>query len=250
MKKLLMVPLFALVTIVSLGQDRVNAKPILITFNKQISQSTGWNLDNSGVWKNRVNRIPSADVDKVLLDYEEWGLGEDNFISYQIGDIKIEDSTYIIVVKKYKDGYYKYETIKEGWRPCLSVDYFIINKTEYSKIKDIKPNTKNFVSIKPICYGVIKYVITNENLLYQVKKDISEKKAGNFLFDGETSLFVGIYPISKNSKVRFYISPISPYQNMESMVLSFDNSYYETSLGLFNNFIPIINNDKGYVVNK
>lgn len=234
---------------VSYGQDRVDKKPIVITLNKQLTQSTGWMLDKSGQWKSRVNRIPKADVDKVLLDYENDGLGEDNFISYQVGEIKMDDKTYMIIVKKYKDGYYKYESIQRGWTNVLSASYYIFDTENYNKIKKVEFDSKNIINVKPICWGDLKYVITNENMLYHIKKDISEKRADGFSYYGDdNTLGLIIQPITKNSKVRFIINTLETYHTQEDMDKSFTNSYFETSLSLFNSFIPILNKEKGDVV--
>jgi hypothetical protein len=246
MKKILMVAILLIASVSIFAQDRVNAKPISILLNKQLNQSTGWMIDKGGQWKSKPNRIPTADIDKILIDYEIYGLGQDNFISYQIGEIKIDDSTYVILVKKYKDGYYRYESIQRGWTPCISVMYDVFSKQEFEKLKDVKFDTKNAVRIKTVCSGNIMYVITNENMMYQIKKHISESKADGFE-SGE--LGVLLYPLSKDFKVRFQITTISQYSDEQEIFKSFDTSYYETSIASFNSFIPIVK-DKGYTASK
>lgn len=91
------------------SQERVN-KPVPTIgakVNSQLTKSTGWTLNPEGQWISRSNRIPAfiENEFKTLIDYEKDGLGLDNFISYQMRDIKIQDSTYAILIKKYKDGY-------------------------------------------------------------------------------------------------------------------------------------------------
>ena len=168
-----------------------------------------------------------------------------------MGDVKLDDKTYTIIVKKYKDGYYKYESIQRGWTNCISVTYYIFDKEGHNKIKDISLDTKNVINVKPICWGDIKYVITNENMLYQIKKDIAEKKSDNYSYYGDNNTMgMIIQPISKNSKVRFIMNTLETYYTQEDMDKSFTNSYFETSLSLFNSFIPILNKEKGDVVVK
>lgn len=232
----------------SYGQDRVDKKLPSVTLTKSLSQSIGWNLSKSGQWKSRPNRIPKVDVDNILLDYESYGLGEDNFLSLQFGEIKIDEKPYHILTKKYKDGYYRYETIQKGWTPCLSVSYYVFDDEEYDKIRNIQFDSKNYIEVKPLCSNDIRLTITNENMLYQIKKDIMEQKADNFesVLTSDNKLGLMIYPISKQSKVRFKMEIFGRYSDEESIgdfKKSFESSYFETSLVSFNSLISISNKD-------
>jgi hypothetical protein len=235
MKKLLVFSML-LVSFVSYGQDRINKKPTTITIKKQLTQSIGWMLDKSGEWKSRPNRIPKADVDKILIDYEFDGLGEDNFISYQVGEIKVDDSVYVILIKKSKDGFYKYESIQRGWTPCLSASYYIFTKNEFEKLKNIKDDEINIIDVKSVLFEDINYVITNDNLLYQIKKDILEKKLEYGFSDySNGNLRIIIHPITKQNKTRFMFETLSRYSdnNVDETKKTFKNSYYEVSSTLF-----------------
>ena len=183
------------------SQERVN-KPVPTIgakVNSQLTKSTGWTLNPEGQWISRSNRIPAfiENEFKTLIDYEKDGLGLDNFISYQMRDIKIQDSTYAILIKKYKDGYYKYETINEGWTAYNSVEYYVFSKHELKKLDSIKVDSINLVKIDIIYSNSITW-INNETYISDIQKDIvkqiDEKK--------ET--------VEKENYLIFHIAPYKP----------------------------------------
>src|SRR5215813_3084491 len=110
--------LFVLSSHILYSQDRVN-KPlpkISKVIQKQLTTATGWMLNPEGQWVSRKNRIPYfiENKSKILIDYETYGLGMDNFVFFQLRDVKISDSTYYVLIKKYRDGYYRYRSIQKG----------------------------------------------------------------------------------------------------------------------------------------
>ncbi len=103
------------------SQDRVNKK--LPKISSQIfgtlTSATGWLNNPEGQWIFRKNRIVKNlnNSFKSIIDYEENGLGIDNFIFYQLRKILINDTSYYILIKKSNSGYYRYATIREDWTP-------------------------------------------------------------------------------------------------------------------------------------
>lgn len=123
------------------AQERVNtALPVIgATPKGRITEATGWFQNDSGEWLSRKNRIPVnfSGRDKTLIDYGHYSLGEnrENFIYLELRDITINDSSYTILIKKYKDGYYKYDAIREGWMPQTSLIYYVFATSELDKLK-------------------------------------------------------------------------------------------------------------------
>ena len=115
-KKLMLTLVICIITIITFGQTRTNVvlPKINAQVNSQLSKAKGWMLNPEGQWISRQNRIPVCleNQFKTLIDYEKNQMGLDNFISYQFRNIKIKDSTYLILIKKYKVGEYKYFEIK------------------------------------------------------------------------------------------------------------------------------------------
>lgn len=250
------------------SQERIN-KPIptiSLKINSQLTKSTGWTLNPEGQWISRSNRIPAfiENEFKTLIDYEKDGLGLDNFISYQMRDIKIQDSTYAILIKKYKDGYYKYSTINEGWTGYNSVEYYVFNKRDLKKLDSIKVDTINLINIDVLYSNNITW-INNETYISDIQKDIvkqiEEKKESA---DIENHLIFHIAPYKSKNIVQFQIySSYSNYNIIGGIITEhkvkdengtyswdekqiyltndlFKHCYFETDLLTFNSFLKII----------
>ena len=249
------------------SQERIN-KPIPVIsskINSQLTKSTGWTLNPEEQWVSRSNRIPAfiENEFKILIDYEKDGLGIDNFISYQIRDIKVQDSTYAILIKKYKDGYYKYETINEGWTSYNSVEYYVFNKRELKKLDSIKVDSINLIKIDILYSNSITW-ISNETYITDIQKaivkQIEDKKETT---ENENSLIFHIAPYKTKNKVQYQIySSYSTYNIIGGIMTEhkvkdengkyswdqkqiyltndlFKNCYFETDLLTFNSFLKI-----------
>jgi hypothetical protein len=250
------------------SQDRVNKPiPIISTkINSQLNKSTGWTLNPEGQWVSRLNRIPAfiENEFKTLIDYEVYGLGIDNFISYQIRDVKIQDSTYAILIKKFKDGYYRYETIKEGWTAYNSVEYYVFKKHELKKLDSIKVDSINLIKIDIQYTNRISW-IKNETYILDIQKDIVKQIEDNKEFiKKDNYLIFHIAPYESKNKVQYQIySSYSKYNFIKGIIKEYnvkDDSgiyslnqkqiyltndlfrycYYETDLFTFNSFLKII----------
>ncbi len=251
------------------SQDRVS-KPIPIIGTQikgQLTKSIGWLLNPESQWVSRPNKIPSfiENQYKTLIDYEYNGLGFDNFISYQMRDIKIQDSIYSILIKKYKDGYYKYSAIEEGWSNYNSVMFYVFNKTELRKFDDIVNDSINLIKIK-VLYSNSITMIKNETYISDIQKEIvkqiEEKNSDN---DVEEYLVFHIAPYKLKNIVQFQIySSYSKYNIISGIIKEhkvkeekenenyswkekqiylsndlFKYCYYEVDYLTFNNFIKI-----------
>ena len=266
-KKLLVFICFLLCTVLAYSQERVN-KPIPIISAQPkgvLIKSTGWLLNPEGQWISRANRIP-AYIDnefKLLIDYEYDGLGIDNFISYQLREIKMNDSVFTILIKKYKDGYYKYSSIKEGWTNYNSVTYYVFDNKELSKLKNINYDSVNVVELDIRYTNNITW-INNETYISDIQKDIV-KQISDKDSEDKSKLILQIAPYKTKKIVQFQIySTYSKYNIITGIVNEhkvkdeksessldekqiyltkdlFKYCYYEVDLLTFNNFLKISN---------
>jgi hypothetical protein len=264
---LLILAILTLNSVNLFSQDRVS-KPIPTIGTQikgQLTKSTGWLLNPESQWVSRPNKIPSfiENQYKTLIDYENDGLGLDNFISYQLRDIKIQDSTYSILIKKYKDGYYKYSSIKEGWTNYNSVIFYVFNKNELRKFDDVTNDSINLIKINVLYSNSVAW-INNETYISDIQKEIvkqiDEKKNDEVT---EEYLVFHIAPYKTKNIVQFQIySSYGTYNNISGIIKEhkvkdengkyswdekqiylsedlFKYCYYEVDYLTFNNFIKI-----------
>jgi hypothetical protein len=270
MKKISILLILAMLTLKSVNlfsQNRVNKPtPIIGTKVKgQLTKSTGWILNPEGQWVSRSNKIPSylENQYKILMDHGSEGLGIDNFISYQIREIKIQDSTYSILIKKYKDGYYKYSSLNEGWTNYNSVMFYVFNKNELRKLDDVVNDSINLIKIKVLYSNSITW-INNETYISDIQKEIAKEiyeKEGDK--EAEEYLVFQIAPYKPKNIVQFQIySSYSKYNIIGGIIKEyivkdekssyssedkniylskdlFKYCYYEVDYLTFNNFMKI-----------
>lgn len=257
------------------GQDRINKTlpKVNSSIKGQLLKATGWTLNPEEQWISRQNRIPIflENEYKTLIDYEKDGLGIDNFLSYQLRDIKIGDKTFSMLIKKYKDGEFKYPSIKEGWLNYTRLVYYVFEMTELEKVKNIKNDSINFITLK-ILYtnaGDFGVSFSADNYLTDLSKDIVTKMKEEVKPEKERYLALHIKPIKQKNIIQFQIyyfeeKPKSIYSSgsyiygiiseftikESSTSLSegeqvygtsklFKHCYFETDYSSFNSFLKI-----------
>lgn len=236
---------FFIINTFCFGQNRVNDKlPIITKTNGQLLNASGWLKNNSGQWISKKNRIPYdlGTDQKKLENYESYSLGEDNFISFELKNIKIKDSTYTILIKKFRDGFYDYPTIQEGWNFSNSYAYYIFENKELEKFKNIKADTLNTIEIALKATDIIKFVnfktLTNTMIVKTIQENLNEHS----FINNETpfsndlpytfpTLYIDITYFKNKNIIQFYISP-KTYETENP-------KYYETDLTNFSNFIKL-----------
>jgi hypothetical protein len=266
LKVMMMTLMMCLITMVSFGQDRVNTSvpKIQTQINSQILKSKGWLLNPEGQWISRQNRIPSfiENQFKSLIDYEKDGLGIDNFISYQFRDVKIGDSLYTILIKRYKDGYYKYSSIKEGWTNYNSVLFYVFSRSELDKFKNIKNDSINQIKISVLYSNSLTWV-NDATYISDIEKELVKQINTNKEVKDDYVVF-HIAPYKDKNIVQFQIYTIySKYKIIGGIIkehkvkdetgkYSWENKqiyettelfkycYYEVDYLTFSNFIKLI----------
>ena len=248
------------------SQERIN-KP-LPTIDSEIkgelTKSIGWMINPEGQWISRPNKIPSFLENEYmsLIDYGHWGLGTDNFISYQFREVKINNKSYEILIKKYRDGYYKYPEIQKGWKNEQSVMFYVFDKNELKKLDAITDNSINLIKINILYSNSIKWV-NSETYIYDIQMEIAKQikdksKAKNdylifhiaqyktknivqFQIYGSFGEYKFIGGIIKEFKVDVKNDRL--FSDKKRVYLSnnlFKYCYYETDFPTFNKFIKRI----------
>lgn len=231
------------------SQNRTNDKlPIITKTNGILNTSIGWLKNSSGQWISSKNKIPQdlGENQKLLDNYEKYSLGIDNFRTLEIKDLKIGDSLYTILIKKYKDGFYTYSTIEKDWNNYNSYKYYVISKNEFKKIKDIKKDTLNNLYLDVIYQDDLKYInpkTFNDNV---IMKSISKKIKEESTIDGYGShkLALNISYFKVKNIVQFYFYESYVYNpNYVKMYGNWkpeeNDKYFETDILTFKQFINI-----------
>lgn len=198
----------------------------------------GWLYNIDGQWISSFNKIPYPLIkqSESLQNFEKYSLGTDNFIFFETRKIKIVDSTYIILIKKYSDGYYKYKTIEKGWVPHISYDYYVFSLDDFNKISESKPDIINNLSILNIHYGQVKYLNNNSNYSEFIERNIANLIKEN-IENKSNHLFLQFINFSKTGVTRFNINngDIISYNQKEFFQkdIVFEKFYFETKTSSF-----------------
>ena len=251
--------IFILISFNLYSQERINKElpKISSQINGQLINAKGWMYNPEGEWISRTNKIPVfiSNQDKILLDYEDYGLGTDNFISYQFRDIKISNEDYVILIKKYKDGSYRYPSINEGWENYNTVSFYVFKKKELTKQNEIKNDTMNIVKI-PLKFSSWILRFKNETYLNDIQKELNKLINENDLeYQSKNSLVFQIAPYRNKNIVQFQIfTSYSEYNIIGGIIKEFrtpenknlylsdelfKHCYYETDYQTFNKFLKI-----------
>ncbi len=219
-------------------QNRTNnTLPLISKENKGILlQAKGWLKNQYGDWVHNDNKIPN-DLGiqfKSIDNFEVNSLGQDNFISFQLKDIVIKDSTFVLLLKKVKSGHYVYPAIQEEWRKNYNCDWYIIDKSELIKFSNLDSDELKTIEVNYIYYGGISVdnlaEITNLYLSKDINKTIIEKEIDGYNLDKRGHINVDITYFKSKSIIQFYF--YNEYMNHK-------DRYYETNLVNFNKFIKI-----------
>ena len=249
-----------LLTLMVFGQDRtVKLKANIATETiSQLKTATGWMLNPDEEWVSLKNTIPVSIASEYnsLLIYERKGLGTDNFKYYQLKELTYKDSSYYILIKQYRDGYYTYSSIEKGWNDFISHTAYVFAKSELNKLDSIKEGEVNMIEIE---------LIDNVNILWtseaEALKLIPAKIEWNKATDEKSKLILHIAPYKEKNIVQFQIyTTYSKYNSIMGIIEEykakdgentwstkqvylteelFKYCYYETDYTTFNKFLNI-----------
>ncbi len=236
-----------------------------------IYDARGWAMQDNGTWAYATNKIPFTDSRS--NNARPGGLnelGQDNFISFELHKIMIDDEQYNILIKKYIDGEFEFIYLQRNWHFFNSLQFWVF-KSE--KLKELMPEETKFnvpYIVNLECYltgkirnydktvftekglnlanyktGVINnFQTTNTSYNDLIIRLVQDKKFGKIINDG--NMFIAVYPIKSGDKevARFKLIANYKHENLNKMQLSPDNwknlfaeNFYEVQYNIFNNFI-------------
>jgi hypothetical protein len=255
MKRYLLLLLVICSSILAHSQDRQNKKlpKIGIKALGSLTSAKGWLLNPEGQWISRQNRIPVSIENefKSLIDYQDNALGIDNFISLEFRNVTINDSSFVILIKRYKNGSFKYSSINEGWYNYNEAMYYIINKADYDSLgKGIMKDSINLVQMNYLAWGSVGF-IKDQTYISDIEKDIAAN-VKELKLEEKVKLCFHIAPYTKKNIVQFNIYTLTDYGSFKTVggVVTinadpkiygtkalFNQSYYEATGPLFKLFI-------------
>lgn len=227
------------------SQNRIDDKlPVISKTNGQLVNATGWLKNDSGQWISKKNKIPFdlGNEQKNLENFESYSLGEDNFISFEFKNIVIKDSTYTILIKKYRDGFYNYPAIREDWNFSDAYSYYVFENSELEKFKNIKNDTLSEIKINLLLTDDVKFVNFKTLTNTMIAKTIQENINDHSFINRKTSfsynlpftfphLYISVTNFKSKNIVQFFISP--------KTYVTENPHYYETDLISFSKFIKL-----------
>ncbi|MCF8303004.1 MAG: hypothetical protein K9I94_06995 [Bacteroidales bacterium] len=221
----------------------VSGLPLVSDVQSTIEKARGYALPDDGIWIDAKNKIPSVDPENVA----DRKLGRENFESYEIREVLIEDKHYAALIIKYKVAEYEFPKIQEGFSERDALDFYVFPATNLRKIlpRNVEFGTPYSVSIDALASG---HILDYKNEDVNIKNEIatSVERALSPRVTGSANIVFGVFPIKVGGDkfIRFRLirtySNKYIYQNLiraPSAVKMFSQAYYEVSFYKFKSFI-------------
>jgi hypothetical protein len=220
-----------------------DARPVKTVDVGTLENATGWRKNNDGKWISYEKVIPRAS-DKSTPTAD----GTDNFRILKLQKITYKDQTFMMLWKKYKRGSIKYKHLRMGYKSEVNNGYWIFQKEELNKLKEIKDGQHNIIKIKLINNFMISGDETDVRDYLARFTEYFEEKPGSGTLD------INIIPDKSQNKVKFLIyhhyinyrkeeTIDSGIQELPLNIVTseklFDHAYFETTYEGFNNFLNI-----------
>lgn len=236
--------LLTIIPFLAVSQERINKQlpkinPAPIS---QIIKAVGWLQNSAGQWISKPNLIP-AYLETSLSDLSEYGyyqLGTDNFTNFSLHKIKIDDTDYLILIKLFKDGHYRYPTLQQDFITYQSCYFYVFDLEMWEQSKPKNLDTSFRLNINTKVAGAIGN-INQSNYLKKIELKIQEQLGGNSLMyesqlNDEISLVIETRPSETKEKIQFIIygDVRSGFSGLTGFVANttiqlFYSFYYETS---------------------
>lgn len=218
------------------SQTRVDERIVEIKKNiRTLPMTNGYLKNYQGIWLSGKGKIPS-DLEKnsILLNYDEYGLGTDNYLKWEYRTVVIKNVEYGLLLRFYNSGYYRYKAIHKGWIPTKSVSYFAFELSEFEKMDSVDISGINLFKIAALYSGAVDYdVLTNayRNVELDMQSNILKS---NTTFDNDLNFYFKAVP---GNKVQFLFQETNRSGFALNDKLDFDKGYYEIDKSLFCKFL-------------
>ena len=200
----------------NLSSDRINDDLVNIVDRKlTLDNVMGWYRDTNGQWSSKKNTLSYID----------------SFKSFKIYTVECNNIEYIIFMKIYTTGYYKYPNIKVDWVSYDAANCFLIKKDDFKillKDDEIEINTIPIVDRKMItATNDIKKLRTELNNF--IKKSSEKENYSNWKFEIPT------YYKKQDNVVRFIFNDGTSHLKEHIGTLP-ERFYYECDIKKFVSF--------------
>ena len=240
MKKVSMVLLFALVTIISYGQDRVNRTKL--TFSESSASLTsvvGWKYNETlGEWIDYQNVISNDKDYKTkytsLQGSYMMSKAENTFNNIQTKTLIYNNKKFYVIIWNRWRGSYEYPAIERDWSEHPYTIGYILEESEFNNLKNYQ---------EPRIYSIVDYNQKYESYNETKFLDLIQTKLST---STEKRDYKWILPIKlNNNKVRFLEPTIETLLRNTTKskywtpIYDFDKEYFETDKDNFSKILTI-----------
>ncbi len=222
-----------------------NNLPALSETRAFIEQAMGWTLQDDGKWISEENRLLYNKAEFNQSGKAFYKLGKENFEIIELRDVTFENETYVVLLIKFKTGYYEFPILMEGWHNQQGISFFVFKN---EKLREVIPEKMEFnhvyiTNMEIVCSGsLVDYDknTLNSTIAYNIQKTLTEKTIASH------NLLIAIWPVQTGgqslmrfrliqvmNKKKFYL----PYLELKNRDKLFRYSYYEMDYNEFQNFI-------------
>jgi hypothetical protein len=219
-----------------------------------LTKAKGFALNESGQWVSAQNKIPYPKPTQEEID---------NFVSYDLRDIKINDTLYCLFMKKYNTGWFTYPALMEGWNNTVEAEWFVLKKAEIDSVK-IFNDSINYIKLTPIHQGFVETAYyhkkwNNATYIAEIQNSIAKQLIDKEEVYGDLIFHIAPYKSSNIVRFNFYSlflsspsmisneykpkDPKGKYSSNELKIFGtnilFDYCYYETDLLSFEKLFVI-----------
>ena len=219
------------------------SKEPIATLDKDI---VGWVKAIDGQWKSAEQTILDNQPEDNDYRQKHKEIGQDNFVAMHVYDMWVDGKRLWVYVKFFKNGYYRYEQRKKGWRGRLDAYFYLVDPLLLPDLNDLKDNIPYTYLIPTMGAGKFQNIR---------KKDIIEKIKSTLTIPLHSDRLMAIQlRVDKESnKAQFQISSMHKvFSGTDGIVMDFhirdrsvygknilfDHFYYETSFLHVLNILP------------
>lgn len=219
--------------------------PLFSDTTSQLNKAFGWLLQNNGEWVSAKNKIPN-DKTVIYSKSDEYKIGKDNFSSIELTNFNYLKNKYVLLVIKFKDGYYEFPNLKSKWTINNKAVFYVFRK---EKLQNLIPDTTVYdnpysVNMDIYCSGLVNLDCDKLGIRNIVTETVI--KTQKQIIQNHSNLIFSINTIKKdeNQIVRFKLirtyvkKALFEYYLQPSIQKEiFRKSFYETDFTEFNEFI-------------
>lgn len=213
-----------------------------------LNDAAGWVLQENGRWLSEKNKIMHYKSELNLAPDEMQKLGQQNFEQMELFEVLIGDEQFVVLLIKYKDGYFEFPALRENFVKTENARYVVFHA---KKIEEIlasagKLNEATVINLEVFC---------SDNITNYDKKEILNQVSFNILRVSKleepskfTMILASMPAISNGAKVyRFrYLNLFNQESIYHQYLLPankakhFERSYYELPYQAFIDFFGSI----------